>query len=336
MGHQHNHCSEEHHQEEHHHGHHHHGHHHHGHHHHGHHHHGHHHHHHGDLKNIGVAFFLNLSFTLIEIIGGLLTNSVAVLSDALHDLGDSLALGLAWYFEKISDKKQDETYTYGYKRFTVLGAFINSIVLFIGSVAVIYFAAVRFMTPITPHGLGMIGLAILGVIVNGAAVLQLKNSDSINTRVVMLHLLEDVLGWVAVLVGSLLIYFFEWYIIDPILSIVIAIYILINVFKSLRYSLNILLQAVPSQIDVRKVKAIFQIEGKALEIDNLRIWSLDGNSNVLTVDIILHDLTVNLEEISNLKKDWEHQLLHFGIEHVTIAFKNEKITHKCSGEGHEH
>ena len=188
--------------------------------HHEHHHHG--HHHHGDVKNLGIAFILNVCFTIIEIVGGILTNSVAILSDALHDLGDSLSLGLAWYFQRLSEKGRDRNFSYGYKRFSVLGALITSVVLVIGSVIIIYSAVSRLQHPQISNGLGMLGLAVLGILVNGAAVVRLKGSSSVNSRAVMLHLMEDVLGWVAVLIGSLFIYFFDWQIIDPILSLMIA------------------------------------------------------------------------------------------------------------------
>ena len=189
------------------------------------HHHGHHHQH--DTKNISTAFFLNLAFTIIEIIGGLMTNSVAIMSDALHDLGDSLSLGLAWYFQKVAKKGRDKTFSYGYKRFSVLGAMINAIVLVVGSVFILQETIPRLWQPETPNVQGMFWLAILGIVVNGAAVLKLQKGTSLNEKVISLHLLEDVLGWAAVLVGSVLMYFFDLPIIDPLLSIGIAIFILL-------------------------------------------------------------------------------------------------------------
>lgn len=288
------------------------------------------HHHHGDLKNIGVAFLLNFSFTIIEIIGGILTNSVAILSDALHDLGDSLSLGLAWYFQKISDKGRDETYSYGYKRFSVLGALITSTILMLGSVVIIYSAIMRLQAPEETHGLGMIGFALLGILVNGAAVLRLKNSGSLNARVVMLHLMEDVLGWVAVLIGSLGIYFFEWYILDPILSLAIAAYILFNVYKSLKQSLNILLQAIPPQIDLVKVQKSLEEHEVVVDVHDTHIWSLDGEYTILSTHVVLKNESICLKDIYPIKKELEEKLLEFKIEHSTIAF--ETIDEDCGLE----
>ena len=216
-----------------------------------------HHHHHGD-RNIGIAFFLNLVFTIIEIGGGLLTNSVAILSDALHDLGDSLSLGMAWYFQRLSGKGRDQKYSYGYRRFSLLGALINALILTVGSVYIIIEAVSRLQHPEPAHAFGMIWLAVLGVMVNGAAVLQLKKGISINEEMISLHLLEDVLGWVAVLIGALIMYRFDLPIIDPILSLGIAIFVLYNAFKGLKKTLFIILQAVPDKEIFEKVATFLQ------------------------------------------------------------------------------
>lgn len=157
-------------------------------------------HHHHATQNIQLAFFLNLSFTLIEIIGGLWTNSLAILSDALHDLGDSIALGLSWYFAKVSQKPPDERFSYGYQRFSLLGALISSLILVVGSTIILFTAIPRLFHPEPVHVEGMLLLALLGVIINGVAVLKLKGGKTQNERVVMLHLLEDTFGWIAVLI----------------------------------------------------------------------------------------------------------------------------------------
>jgi len=278
---------------------------------------GHHHHHHHDHStgNLKVAFFLNLLFTIIEIIGGVLTNSLAILSDALHDLGDSLSLGLAWYFENVSKKGRDKKFSYGYKRFSLLGAIINSIVLVVGSVFIIQAAIPRMIHPEVAHAKGMIILGILGVIINGAAVLRLKKGDSHNEKVVALHLLEDVLGWVAVLIGSIVIYFTDWYIIDPLLSLGIAFFILFNVFKNIKSSLKIVLQAIPDDVDVANIEtAIQQISG-VVSFHDLHIWSLDGQRNVLTVHVVLEE---NLSSQHEVKVAISAAMHALGIDHCTI------------------
>jgi len=291
-------------------------------------HHGHHgHHHHSDIQNLGIAFFLNVAFTLIEIVGGILTNSVAILSDALHDLGDSLSLGLAWGLQRLSGRKRDKTFSYGYKRFSVLGALVTSVVLVIGSIFIIIAAIQRLQTPQEPHGLGMMALAVLGIVVNGAAVLKLRNSTSINAKAIMLHLLEDVLGWVAVLVGSIGIWLFHWNFLDPLLSLGIAVYILFNVVKNLKQSLKIFLQAIPSGLNIEKLTEKLKEHPLVENIHDVHIWTMDGEYNVLSIHVVIKNEKTTVEELRPLKKDLEAILKKIGVEHSTIEF--EAINDDC-------
>ncbi|MFT5954319.1 MAG: cobalt-zinc-cadmium efflux system protein, partial [Cyclobacteriaceae bacterium] len=195
---------------------------------------------HDSAKNLKAAFFLNLLFACIELAGGLYTNSVAILSDALHDIGDSLGLGVAWYFDKIAKKKRNKTYSFGYKRFTVIGALINTVVLTIGSIFIISEAIPRLLNPVMPDAQGMIILSIGGLAVNGFAAFRLSHGHSMNEKVAYLHLLEDVLGWAATLAVAITLHFHAIPILDPLLSIVISIFILYNVFKNIKASVTIL------------------------------------------------------------------------------------------------
>lgn len=283
--------------------------------------------HHGDVKNIKTAFFLNLSFTVIEFIGGMLTNSVAILSDAVHDLGDSISLGLAWYFQKIAKRPRSKQFTYGYKRFSLLGAIINSVILLVGSVLIMVHAIPRLVNPQEPHVEGMLILAVLGVIVNGLAALRLRKGTSINERVVSLHLLEDVLGWLAVLIGAGIMYFVDAPFIDPLLSIAISLYILFNVYRNIRQSLHIILQGSPSNIDLTQVKkSILSIEGVD-DVHDLHAWSIDGEYNVMTVHVVLMN-PINMEEQQQLKLLIRERLHEQGIQHCTIEF--ERLGEECS------
>ncbi len=286
--------------------------------------HGHHHHHHG-TGNIKVAFFLNLGFTIIEIIGGLLTNSMAILSDALHDFGDSISLGLSWYFQKVSQKHKDKKYSYGYKRFSLVGALVNSVILFVGSIFILSETIPRIINPQTPDALGMIWLAILGVIINGAAVFKLKKGKSINEKVVSLHLVEDVLGWVAVLIGAIVMYFYELPIIDPLLSLGIAFYILFNVFKNLKSVFKIIMQGVPQDTNQKKVKIFLEGLDGVEGIHDLHIWSMDGQYNVLTVHIVTAG-SLTMQDLIPLKQQIHEELKNYGINHATLEFetKDEK------------
>ncbi len=270
--------------------------------------------------NISTAFFLNLSFTVIELIGGMLTNSVAIISDAVHDFGDSLSLGLAWYFQRLSQKGSTPKYTYGYKRFALLGAIINSVVLVVGSVYILSEAVPRIFAPQETNAEGMLILAIIGMIVNGLAVLRTSKASSINERVVSLHLLEDVLGWAAVFIGSIVMRFTGWTVIDPILSFAIAGFVLFNVFKNIREILPILLQGSPPEIDRERVCAeISGLEGVA-GVHDLHIWSLDETYNVLTAHVALAE-PVSSEYAAALKGRIRAMLGGENIQHATIEFE---------------
>ncbi len=274
---------------------------------------------HGD-GNISTAFFLNLAFTIIELIGGLFTNSVAIISDAVHDFGDSLSLGLAWYFHRLSKKGSTPQYTYGYKRFALLGAIINSIVLVLGSAYILSEAVPRIFAPQETNADGMLVLAVVGMIVNGIAVLRTRKGTTINERVVSLHLLEDVLGWAAVLIGSIIMRFTGLTVIDPILSVIIAGFVLFNVFKNIKQILPILLQGVSSEVDRERIVAdIAAVEGVS-GVHDLHIWSLDEAYNVLTVHVALAE-ALTPEDAAALKGRIRAVLGGENIQHATIEFE---------------
>lgn len=274
-------------------------------------------------NNIRYAFFLNLGFTIIEFVGGILTNSMAILSDAIHDLGDSITLGLAWYFQKVATRNRDEKYTYGYKRFSLLGAIINSVILTLGSVLILIETIPRIFNPEVADAKGMILLAIIGIIANGAAVLRLKKGDSINEKVVSLHLLEDVLGWAAILVGSIIMYFFDIPVIDPILSIGISVYILIHVIRNIGETLRIFLQGSPAGIDQEIIREkLIEIDG-IREIHDLHLWTVDGNYHVVTMHVVT-DSGNDMETLAKLKVTIRNKLDLLNINHATIEFETKE------------
>lgn len=279
-------------------------------------------HNHSGSKNIALAFFLNLSFTIIEIIGGFLTNSVAILSDAVHDLGDSFSLALSWYFEKVAKRAPNKKFSYGYKRFSLLGALINSTILLVGSTFVIIESVKRLLDPQPVHAKGMLFLAILGIIINGIAVLRTRSKDaSINERVVSLHLLEDVLGWAAVLVVSIVMMFVEVPILDPLLSIGIGLFILFNVYRNLKATLNVLLQGVPSDIDITHLKKRLLEESCIKSIHDLHVWSLDSQYNIASMHIVIDEPNVTSENLLTIKKEVKAIMKDEGIAHTTIEFE---------------
>ena len=289
-----------------------------------------HHHPHEGKGNIGIPFFLNLGFTVLEIIGGFWTNSMAILSDALHDLGDSLSLGFAWYLDKFSKKGPDEKFSFGYARFSLLAALVNSLVLVGGSVLVLVRSVPRIIEPETVHPQGMLLLAVFGIVINGLAVLGLKKGSSLNERVVSWHLMEDVLGWVVVLIASIVLLFVDVPVLDPILSIGITIYILFNVVKNLKEVLNVLLQGVPKDMSIRDMEQSMSAVPDLLSVHHTHIWSLEGEKVLLSTHVLVRD-DIGREAIIALKQHIKDTLRGKGIEHVTVEIEYE--SEECGSRG---
>lgn len=271
-------------------------------------------------KNIKTAFFLNFGFTIAEVIGGILTNSMAITADALHDFGDSMSLGLSWYFAKLSGKKPTELFSYGYKRFSLLAALINGFILLLGSFFILSEAVPRIMNPEHSNAKGMLFFALFGVLVNGAAVWKLKSGRTMNERVVTWHLLEDVLGWVAVLIISVVMLITDIHILDPILSILITLYILWNVVKNLKKTVNLFLQGVPDAMSIenieREIKGLDFVKG----IHDIHVWSLDGENHILTAHIVVNSNLLK-EDIVRLKVKVKNALEKLSIQHTTLEFE---------------
>lgn len=276
--------------------------------------------------NVKVAFFLNLAFTIIEIIGGLYTNSLAILSDALHDLGDSLSLGLSWYFQKLSKKGRTKTFSFGYKRFSLLGAIINSIVLVAGSIFILTKAIPGLFNPEETNVEGMLYLSILGIIVNGAAVFKLRKGESLNEKVVSLHLLEDVLGWVAVFIGSIIMMYFDAPFIDPLLSVLISLFVLYNVYKNLKKSLLVVMQGIPSDVSIDKIRKKLEVIDEIKDVHDCHVWSLDGNYHIMSIHIRLKE-DFRLSELSEIKKKARNELKDESVNHITI--ETESMEENC-------
>ena len=286
-----------------------------------------HHHHHADVTfsgedstRIGWAFWLNFIFTIIEFIGGWLTNSMAIMADAVHDLGDSLSIGLAWYLSKLGHKASTEKYTYGFKRLSLMGAMINGLILVLGSAWVLSEAIPRLYNPEMPVTEGMIGLAILGILVNGFAAYKLHGGHSMNEKVLNWHLIEDAMGWVAVLVVAIVLHFVEWPILDPILSIGFTLFILINVVKYVVQTMSLFLQGVPD-VSTRKAisQALLSME-HVEELHHLHFWSLDGEQHILTVHIVIN-CSIDNQKLRQLKAEVHNRLAPFSLAHTTVEFE---------------
>ena len=268
-------------------------------------------------ENIKLAFFLNLLFTIVEIIGGLWTNSVAILSDAVHDLGDSISLGLSWFLESYSKKNPDEIFSFGYSRFSLLSAFFNSLILILGSIFVLSRAIPRLMSPEPINAVGVLIFAVFGISVNGIAAYKLSKGSSINEEVISFHFLEDVLGWVSIFIVGIIYIFKKIPILDPILSIGITSYILYNVFKNFKKILKIFLQAVPSDLSIEEIENLIIQDTEIITVHHTHLWSLDGENNLLSTHIVVEDELDN-NEISDIKENIRNKLMKHNINHVTV------------------
>ncbi len=275
--------------------------------------------------NLRVAFWLNLSFALVELVGGWWTGSLAILSDALHDLGDSISLALAWRLARFGERASDYRYSYGYRRFTMLGALANIAILAGGSVWVLSEAIPRLWQPVQPDARGMLLLALLGIAANGAAMLRLKHERSLNARTAAIHLLEDVLGWAAVLLVSLVLLFADLPILDPALSIIVSGFVLVSAGRYLYRAGRLLLQGVPQGIDLPALdQRLASIPG-VVGAHHTHFWSLDGEHHVFSAHLVVLADTPPAEAIA-IKCAAREALHGLDIEHSTIEIEWEGET----------
>lgn len=271
-------------------------------------------------NNLKIAFFLNLGFTIFEIIGGIYVNSVAIISDAIHDLGDSLSLGASWWLENKSNEKPTNNFPYGYRRFSLLGALINSIILIVGSIFIFYEAIHRILAPEPTYAPGMVVFALVGIAVNGYAAWKLSGGETLNEQVVSWHLFEDVLGWVAILIAAIILLFWDIPLLDPVLCLLITTYIFWNVISRLKEVLYIFLQGSPKNVDVEGLKAKLLGVDNVLAINNIHVWSLEGEHHVFTATFQISK-HVTIENIPKIKTAIKEILEEYHIQYETIEIE---------------
>ena len=269
-------------------------------------------------RNILFAFILNLSFSIFEFFGGIFTNSIAILSDSIHDMGDALSIGISFFLEKKSKQKPDNKYTYGYIRYSVLGGLITTVILLVGSILVIYNAVWRIIDPVEINYKGMIIFAIIGIIMNFFAAYLTKEGDSINQKSVNLHMLEDVLGWVVVLVGALIMNYTDIRIIDPVMSIGVALFILVNTLKNLKQILDLFLEKTPNNIDIKKLQEHLKKIDGIEDIHHIHVWSIDGYNNYATMHIVTKS-----DNIKKIKENIRKELQEHGVCHSILETEDE-------------
>ena len=279
-----------------------------------------HHSHHSESDNIALVFWLNFGFAVLEIVGGILTNSVAIIADAIHDLGDSLAIGFAWIASKIARKQPTERYSYGYRRWSLLSALLSGVILLLGSAWVLSEAVPRLWQPQLPHTGGMLLLAVFGLLVNGIAVWRLRQGKTQNEKVLSWHLLEDVLGWAAVMLGAIVMYFTSWAWIDPALSIGFTLFILFNVIRSLWQTLALFLQVSPDPKLMRQIKEQISALDFVHAVHHLHLWSLDGEQHVLTMHVEIATPS-ELSQQLHYKQQIASLLQPYRLSHTTVEFE---------------
>lgn len=288
-------------------------------------------------KNILVAFVLNIAFSLFELLGGLLTGSIAILSDSLHDIGDALSIGISYFLEKKSKQEANNVYTYGYVRYSVLGSIITTVILLVGSVFVIYESILRFFNPVEVNYDGMIIFAIFGVIVNTLATYVTREGDSLNQKSVNLHMLEDVLGWIVVLIGSILMRFTNITYIDSILSIGVSLFIFVSAFSNMKSIVDLFLEKAPANVDVEHVKHhILEIDGVE-GVHHIHVRSIDGVNNFATLHVVVNKYSHEIKE--KIKEELvEHNIAHSTVELELIGedCSDEKCHIETHVEGHHH
>ena len=268
-------------------------------------------------KNILLAFILNLAFSVFEFVGGIFTGSVAIVSDAVHDMGDAASIGISYFLEKKSKKQPDEKYTYGYTRYSVLGSVITTVILLFGSVMVIFNAVNRIIEPTEINYNGMIIFAIIGTSINFAAAFLTRDGKSLNQKAVNLHMIEDVLGWVVVLLGAIVMRFTDFALIDPIMSIGVAVFILVHAIKNLKEAIDLFLEKTPHGITIQEMREhIAQLEG-VLDVHHIHIWSMDGQAHYATMHIVTN------ADAHQIKEKIRAEAREHGISHVTLELESE-------------
>ena len=274
---------------------------------------------------VWLAFFLNLSYAIVEFIAGGIFGSSAVLADSIHDLGDAIAIGVSAFLETISNREEDSHYTLGYKRFSLLGALITAVILMTGSVLVILENITKLFHPQPVNDEGILWLGIIAVSINVLASLVVRKGKTKNESILSLHFLEDTLGWVAVILMAIVLRFTDWYILDPLLSLVISIFILSKAIPRFWSTLKFFLDAVPEGVDIQRVKSDLEQLDHVASINQLNLWTMDG----LEKNAIVHVCLKEIEKMEVCKESIRSKLKDCGFQNITIEVDADLETHQA-------
>ena len=274
---------------------------------------------------VWVAFFLNLSYAIVEFIAGGIFGSSAVLADSVHDLGDAIAIGISALLETISNREEDRQYTLGYKRFSLLGAMLTAVILMIGSVLVILENVTKIVHPQPVNEEGILWLGIIAVAINVLASLVVRKGKTKNESILSLHFLEDTLGWLAVILMAIILRFTDWYILDPLLSLVISIFILSKAIPRFWSALKIFLDAVPEGVDIKQVMSDLEGLDNVASLNQLNLWTMDG----LEKNAIVHVCLKEIEQMETCKEFIRNLLKDCGFQNITIEVDADLETHQA-------
>ena len=245
-----------------------------------------HHHHKKAGENLAFVFFMNLIFNIIVIVGGLATNSMAILADCIHDMSDTISIALAWALERVAQKNSTDKYSYGYQRFSILGAVIISVFVIVMAFIILKEAIPRLFAPEGVDAGGMLLVAIVGIIFKSISVHRLHKGETFNEKAILFHQLGDVFEWVAILILSLVLMFWDGAsYLDPFVSIGIALWLIFNLGRNLYKSVEVLLQKTPDNFDVDEFKELILAVDGVNDIEDFHVWSLDGIDSVMTLKV---------------------------------------------------
>ena len=274
---------------------------------------------------VWLAFFLNLSYAIVEFIAGGVFGSSAVLADSVHDMGDAIAIGVSAFLETISNREEDSHYTLGYKRFSLLGAMVTAVILMTGSVFVILENITKIFHPQPVNDEGILWLGIIAVTINVLASLVVRNGKTKNESILSLHFLEDTLGWVAVILMAIILRFTDWYILDPLLSLVISFFILSKAIPRFWSTLKIFLDAVPEGVDIEQVTSDLEQLDHVASLNQLNLWTMDG----LEKNAIVHVCLKEIEQMELCKESIRRKLKDCGFQNITIEIDADLETHQA-------
>ena len=275
--------------------------------------------------SVWLAFFLNLSFAIVEFIAGGIFGSSAVLADSVHDFGDAIAIGISAFLESISNRKEDSHYTLGYKRFSLLGAMVTAVILMTGSGMVILENMVKLFHPQPVNEDGLLWLGIIAISVNILASLVIRKGQTKNESILSLHFLEDTLGWVAVILMAIVLKYTDWYILDPLLSLAISLFILSKAIPRFWSTLRIFLDAVPEGVNIHKIKTDLAELNHVASINQLNLWTMDG----LEKNAIVHVCLEHVKHMEVCKESIRDLLKERGFQNVTIEVDEDLATHRA-------